>query len=170
MANRLSLDDHRSSRQQIPRLLNCNFRDVKTEMYIKRRAGNEHRTIGPPWKNHSYSQPFPQQTAFSQAKSREQAVDHIQRTVQRGSTFLTLRAREMQPRHRPQFDSFLTTDSRLQIGLMPGRTGRVQPQRFCLTFLPPQQPTVPCIKQPPQAPCSDNHSMDPHNCWSTHKR
>jgi len=137
LANRLSLDDHRSPRQQIPCLLNCNSRDVKTGMYIKRRAGNEHRTIGPPWTNHSYRPPFPQQTAFFQAKSREQAADHNQRTVQRGSTFLTLRAREMQPRHRPQFDIFPTTYSRLQIELMPGRTRRVQPRRFRLAFLPP---------------------------------
>jgi len=93
MANRLLLDDNRSPRQQIPCLLNFNFRDVKTGMYIKRRAGNEHRTVGPPWTNHSYRPPFPQQTAFSQAKSREQAADHNQRTVQRGSTFLTFRAR-----------------------------------------------------------------------------
>ena len=124
----------------------------------------------PPWTNHSYCPPFPQQTAVSQAKSREQTADHNQRTVQRGSTFLTLRAWEMQPRHRPQFDSFPTTDSCLQIGLMPGRTRRVQPRRFRLAFLPPWQPTVPRIKQPPRTPHSYNHSVDRHHCWSTHER
>ena len=140
MANRLSSDDHCSPQQQIPRLLNCNFRDVKTGMYIKRRAGNEHRTMGPPWTNHSYRPPFPQQTAFSQAKSREQTADLNQQTVQRGSTFLTLRAWEMQPRHRPQFDRLsddrLTSTDPTQT-LMPGRTRRVQPRRFCLAFRPP---------------------------------
>ena len=35
------------------------------------------------------------------------------------------------------FYSFPMTDSRLQIGLMPGRTRRVQPRRFHLAFLPP---------------------------------
>jgi hypothetical protein len=137
MANRLSSNDHRCPRQQIQCLLICNFRDVKTGMYIKRRAGNEHWTMGPPRTNHSYRSTFSQQTAFSQAKSREQAADHNQRTVQRGSTFLTFRAPEMQPRHLPQFDSFPMTDSHLQIGLMPDRTRRVQPQRFRLAFLPP---------------------------------
>jgi len=69
--------------------------------------------------------------------SRGQAADHNHQTVQRGSTILTLRAREMQTRHQPEFDSFPMTDSRLQIGLMPGRTRREQPRRFRLAFLPP---------------------------------
>ena len=139
-------------------------------MDIKGRAGNEHWTMGSPRKNCSHHPPFSQQAVFSQTKSREQAADHNRQKVQRRSTSLTVCTREMPPRHLSKSDSLPTTGSRLQIGLMPVRTRTVQPQRFRLALLTSRQPTVPRIKQLPQAPHSNNHSVDQYHCWSTQKR
>jgi hypothetical protein len=78
-----SSDDYRPPKQQISHQLKGSFGNATARMDIKRKALVKHWTMGPSRTGHSHHPPFPQQVAFTQTMSREQAASYHQQTVPR---------------------------------------------------------------------------------------
>jgi hypothetical protein len=58
------------------RTLKSNLRNHRLWLDIKRRTGNQHWEMGPPWTNHPASTLLPQQIALPKTESREQVHDN----------------------------------------------------------------------------------------------
>ncbi len=58
--------------------------------------------------------------------------------------------------------------SRVSIQLMPHLSRRLQQQRFWVEVLPWAEIPIPCVKQPTQAHCGNNHPIGWYHCRSTH--
>jgi hypothetical protein len=69
-------NDNIPSRKQIQNLLKSNVRNHPPWLDIKRRTGDQHWEMGPPWTNRPASTPLPQQIVLPKTESREQAHDN----------------------------------------------------------------------------------------------
>ncbi len=87
--------------------------------------------------------------------------------MQRGPGILTFHSWKIMHWSWLKCNCISTTHSRIQDGLMPHRTWRLQQQRICVEGLPSARTEIPRIKQPPQTPCSCHYALGGHHSGKT---